>query len=54
MCKKNERLIYMTEAHIISGGNYFDDNVKNQETEDDRAFFLFGGISFSVLCLCIN
>jgi hypothetical protein len=39
MCKENERLNYMAEAHIISGGNYFDDSVEFQEKEDDKVVF---------------
>jgi hypothetical protein len=51
--KQNERLIYMAEAHIISGGNYFDSNMKSQEKEDNKMFSLLGGIPFSVLYLRI-
>jgi hypothetical protein len=39
MSKKNERLIYMAEAHIISEGSRLDDNVKYQEKEDDKVVF---------------
>jgi hypothetical protein len=40
MSKKYERLNYMTEAHVISDGNYFDGNVKFQEKEGDKVLFV--------------
>jgi hypothetical protein len=52
--KKNERLIYMAEAHIISDRNYFDGNAKFQEKEDDKVVFLLGGILSFALYLSIN
>jgi hypothetical protein len=54
MYKKNERLIYMAEAHIIPGKNYFDGNVKIQEKEENKMFYLLGRIPFSILYLRIK
>jgi hypothetical protein len=53
MCKKNERLIYMAEALIISGGNYFDGNVEFQEKEDDKVvLFVWRNLIFRVIFSC--
>ncbi|MDR1919315.1 MAG: hypothetical protein LBQ65_06680 [Tannerellaceae bacterium] len=44
----------MAGAHIISDGDYFDEDVESKEKEDDKVVFVLERILSSVLYFCAN